>query len=111
MLAMKLMALTFVRTSELIGARWTKFDLEAVRWDIPAEGMKMRTPHIVPLSKQALEVLDMLRSLAGDSEWLFPGDRNAATRTHSPGCCKCRLQSRAPPQASRQDDAGLGRLP
>ncbi len=76
-LAMKLMALTFVRTSELIGARWTEFDLEAVRWDIPAERMKMRTPHIVPLSKQALELLDMLRSLAGDSEWLFPGDRNA----------------------------------
>ncbi len=37
----------------------------------------MRTPHIVPLSKQALEVLDMLRPLAGDSEWVFPGDRNA----------------------------------
>jgi integrase len=76
-LAIKLMALTFVRTSELIGARWTEFDFESARWDIPAERMKMRTPHIVPLSKQALEVLDMLRPLAGDGEWLFPGDRNA----------------------------------
>lgn len=70
------MALTFVRTSELIGARWTEFDLEAVRWDIPAEHMKMRT-HIVPLAKQTLEVLDILRPLTDESESVFPGDRNA----------------------------------
>jgi integrase len=77
-LAIKLMALTFVRTSELIGAKWAEFDLDAARWDIPAERMKMRTPHIVPLAKQTLEVLAMLRELTGHSEWLFPGDRNAA---------------------------------
>jgi integrase len=47
-LAMKLMAYTFVRTGELIGARWAEFDLEAAEWRIPAERMKMRTPHIVP---------------------------------------------------------------
>src|SRR5271166_4368182 len=76
-LALKLMSLTFVRTSELIGARWAEFDLEACRWDIPAERMKMRTPHIVPLARQALDVLDTLRTLTGQSEWLFPGDRNA----------------------------------
>jgi integrase len=76
-LALKLMALTFVRTSELIGARWAEFDVEACRWDIPTERMKMRTPHIVPLAKQALDVLDTLRTLTGQSEWLFPGDRNA----------------------------------
>lgn len=76
-LALKLMAFTFVRTSELIGARWAEFDLEAARWNIPADRMKMRTPHIVPLPKQSLEVLDTLRTLSGDSEWLFPGDRNA----------------------------------
>jgi integrase len=76
-LALKLMALTFVRTSELIGAKWAEFDLEAGRWDVPAERMKMRTPHIVPLSKQALDVLDTLRTLTGESEWLFPGDRNS----------------------------------
>ena len=75
-LAMKLMALTFVRTSELIGAKWAEFDLEAGRWDIPAERMKMRTPHIVPLAAQATEVLEMLRTITGQSEWLFPGDRN-----------------------------------
>ena len=75
-LAMKLMALTFVRTSELIGAKWSEFDLEAGRWDIPAERMKMRTPHIVPLAAQAIEVLEMLRTITGESEWLFPGDRS-----------------------------------
>ena len=75
-MALKLMALTFVRTSELIGARWEEFDLDAVRWNIPSERMKMRTPHIIPLAKQALEVLETLRTLTGESEWLFPGDRN-----------------------------------
>jgi integrase len=74
-LAMKLMALTFVRTSELIKAKWSEFDLKAARWNIPAERMKMRDPHIVPLSKQAIEVLEVLRTLTGESEWLFPGDR------------------------------------
>jgi integrase len=76
-LAMKLMALTFVRTSELIGAKWAEFDMEAARWDIPAARMKMRDPHIVPLASQAIEVLEMLRLLTGSSEWLFPGDRSS----------------------------------
>jgi len=75
-LAMKLIALTFVRTSELIEAKWSEFDTEAARWDIPAERMKMRSPHIVPLSTQALEVLELLRPLTGSTVWLFPGDRN-----------------------------------
>ena len=72
-LAMKLMALTFVRTGELIEAKWAEFDLASGRWDIPAERMKMRTPHIVPLSSQALEVLRLLKLITGKSEWLFPG--------------------------------------
>jgi len=75
-LALKLMAMTFVRTSELIGARWSEFDLKERRWNIPAERMKMRTPHIVPLAKQVLEILEILRTLTGTSEWLFPGDRS-----------------------------------
>lgn len=74
-LAMKLMALTFVRTSELIGARWDEFDLEAARWDIPAERMKLKTPHIVPLSTQAIEVLRTLHTVTGHRELLFPGER------------------------------------
>lgn len=77
-LAMKLMAMTFVRTSELIGAKWTEFDMEATRWNLPPERMKMKDPHIVPLATQAIEVLEMLRTLTGASEWLFSGDRSAA---------------------------------
>ncbi len=75
-LAMQLMALTFVRTGELIGARWGEFDLEAAEWRIPAERMKMRTPHIVPLSTQAIEVLATLHELRGLSDLLFPGERD-----------------------------------
>jgi len=75
-LAMKLMALTFVRTSELICARWDEFDLEAKVWTIPAERMKMKTPHIVALSRQSVEILELLRTLSGSEELLFPGEQN-----------------------------------
>ncbi|MGO8719807.1 MAG: tyrosine-type recombinase/integrase [Acidobacteriaceae bacterium] len=75
--ALKLLALTFVRTGELIGAKWSEFDLKGARWDIPAERMKMRTPHIVPLSRQACEVLESLHDITGKTEWLFPGDRGS----------------------------------
>ncbi|MDO9278296.1 MAG: tyrosine-type recombinase/integrase [Polaromonas sp.] len=77
-LAIKLMALTFVRTGELIGARWDEFDLEAGRWDIPASRMKMKTPHIVPLSTQAVQVLQVLLGVTGGRELLFPGERDHA---------------------------------
>jgi integrase len=75
-LAMKLMALTFVRTGELIGAKWSEFNLDAARWDIPGERMKMKTPHIVPLSEQAIDVLKTLQTITGDRELLFPGERD-----------------------------------
>ena len=52
--------------------------MEAARWDIPEERMKMRTPHIVPLAKQTIDVLEILRPLTGASEWLFPGDRSVS---------------------------------
>ncbi len=74
--AIKLMALTFVRTSELIGARWEEFDFEARRWAIPATRMKMKTPHIVPLSSQAVETLELLRTISGDSDFVFPGEQD-----------------------------------
>lgn len=76
-LAMKLMALTFVRTSELIGARWEEFDLEARRWSIPATRMKMKSPHIVPLSLQAVEVLQLLDEISDDDELVFPGEQDS----------------------------------
>ncbi len=75
-LAMELMALTFVRTGELIGAHRDEFDLEAREWRIPAERMKMKTPHIVPLSKQAVQVVGYLVDLCGLSGLLFPGERD-----------------------------------
>ena len=59
---MKLMLLTFVRTGELIGARWQEFDLDEAEWKIPAERTKSRREHLVPLSRQAIEVLLTLRA-------------------------------------------------
>jgi integrase len=75
-LAMKLMALTFVRTSELIEAEWREVDLDAAEWRIPAERMKMNMPHIVPLSAQAVEILRTLQLISGHSKLLFPGERD-----------------------------------
>ena len=75
-LAIKLMALTFVRTSELICARWEEFDFEARRWSIPASRIKMQSPLIVPLSCQAIEVLELLQTLSGDQQLVFPGEQN-----------------------------------
>jgi integrase len=74
--ALKLMALTFVRTGELIAAKWVEFDFDEAIWRIPPERMKMRTEHIVPLSRQAIETLRTLQMVSRDSELLFPGDRN-----------------------------------
>jgi integrase len=73
-LGLQLMALTFVRTSELIGTKWSEFDTKAARWNVPAERMKMKSPHIVPLSKQALIVLKKLREISFGRELVFPGD-------------------------------------
>jgi integrase len=72
-LALRLLALTFVRTGELIGAEWAEFDLDGAVWIVPAERMKMKTEHVVPLSRQALEVLNELRSMAGASRYVLPG--------------------------------------
>ncbi len=74
-LAIKLMALTFVRTSELICARWEEFDFDAKRWCIPDSRMKMKTPHIVPLSRQSIEILELLQTISGNQELVFPGEQ------------------------------------
>lgn len=71
-LAMKLLAMTFVRTGELIKAKWDEIDLDGRQWIIPAERMKMRKPHIVPLSRQAVTVLTELKEAGGNSDWVFP---------------------------------------
>lgn len=72
-LALQLMAATFVRTSELIGARWEEIDGENALWSIPAERMKMKTEHLVPLSRQALALLAQIKPLEGRSAFVFPG--------------------------------------
>ena len=70
--AVRLLMMTFTRTTELIHAKWGEFDIENARWEIPAERMKMRKPHIVPLSKQALAILKEQKELSGKWEWVFP---------------------------------------
>ena len=74
--ALKLVVMLFVRTNELIGARWEEIDFENATWRIPAERMKLRVEHLVPLPKQALSLLQDLKMITGDSEFVFPGDRN-----------------------------------
>jgi integrase len=73
--ALKLAPLVFVRPGELRTAEWADFNLDKAEWRIPAERMKMRTPHIVPLSRQALAVLQELRPLSGKGRLLFPSVR------------------------------------
>lgn len=76
--AMQLLALTFVRTSELINAEWSEIDWEARRWNIPATRMKARRPHVVPLAPPALAVLQSLYVITGSGKLMFPGERDRA---------------------------------
>ena len=76
LLATELLMLTFVRTGELIGARWDEFDLAESRWLIPGERMKMGKAHIVPLSRQALKILKQLQRQFGHREFVFPHSRD-----------------------------------
>ncbi|MDF3982886.1 tyrosine-type recombinase/integrase [Luteibacter sp. PPL554] len=77
-LAMRLLLLTFVRTKELREARWHEINLSSARWDIPAARMKMRQPHVVPLSRQAIKVLEAVHELNVDgSDYVFPQSFNA----------------------------------
>lgn len=74
-IALRLMLLTFVRTVELRKAEWSEFDLDNAEWRIPAERMKMREPHIVPLSKQTVSLLRELQTYTGGRAVLFPNYR------------------------------------
>lgn len=69
--AMQLLALTFVRTGELIGAKWDEVDWKRKEWHIPKERMKMKRPHLVPLSRQAIALLKSLYERTGDTDYLF----------------------------------------
>ncbi|MFA7269474.1 MAG: integrase arm-type DNA-binding domain-containing protein [Sterolibacterium sp.] len=73
--ALRLAPLVFVRPGELRKAEWTEIDLDAAEWNIPAIRMKMREPHLVPLSTQAVEILRELHALTGAGRYVFPGAR------------------------------------
>lgn len=74
--ALKLAPLVFVRPGELRKAEWREIDLENALWVIPAERMKMREKHVVPLSSQAVDVLRELHPLTGHGQFVFPGARS-----------------------------------
>ena len=74
--ALKIGALTFVRPGELRKAEWAEIDLDKAEWNIPAERMKMKQPHLVPLSTQAVDVLRELHPLTGHGKFVFPGERS-----------------------------------
>lgn len=71
-LATQLMALVFVRTSELIKAKWGEIDFENNVWRIPPERMKQRDPHIIPMSDQVTVILKELQKISGGREYIFP---------------------------------------
>ncbi|GAA3898271.1 tyrosine-type recombinase/integrase [Gibbsiella dentisursi] len=72
-IATKLLMITGVRTIELRTALWQEFDLDNALWEIPAERMKMRRSHLVPLSTQALDLLYELKIMTGNYRYVFPG--------------------------------------
>ena len=73
--ALRLVPLLFVRPGELRHAEWSEIDLEAGEWNIPAAKMKMRQPHLVPLSSQAIGILRDIKPLTGHSKYVFPSTR------------------------------------
>lgn len=104
-IAMHLLMLTFVRPGELRHARWEEFDMGRAEWRIPAERMKMREPHIVPLSSQALELLQQLRPLTGRGALLFPAmtdhDRPMSENTLSYAMGRMGYKGQATPHGFR----------
>ena len=73
--ALRLAPLVFVRPGELRKAEWTEIDLDKAEWNIPAERMKMREPHLVPLSNQSMVILREVHALTGGGRYVFPGAR------------------------------------
>lgn len=74
--ALQLAPLVFVRPGELRNAEWNEIDLDKGEWNIPAERMKMKEPHLVPLSSQAINILNDLKNLTGNSKYVFPSARS-----------------------------------
>ncbi|MCK9296124.1 MAG: tyrosine-type recombinase/integrase [Desulfobulbaceae bacterium] len=76
--ALKLAPLLFVRPGELRHAEWSEIDLDRAEWRIPAEKMKMKNPHIVPLSSQAVDLFLELKPITGQDRYIFPSERSKA---------------------------------
>lgn len=76
--ALRLAPMLFVRPGELRQAEWVEIDLDESAWNIPASKMKMKEPHLVPLSVQAVKILRELQSLTGASRYVFPSARSFA---------------------------------
>ncbi|EBX4282967.1 DUF4102 domain-containing protein [Salmonella enterica subsp. enterica serovar Napoli] len=68
--------LTLVRPFEASGARWTEIDLDTKLWTIPAERMKAKREHVVPLSPQALDILEVMKPISAHREYVFPSRNN-----------------------------------
>lgn len=77
-LALKLIVMTATRPGELRLAEWSEFDLEKAEWRIPAERMKMKEEHVVPLSRQTLEVISQIKPFSQDTKFLFPAHGNSS---------------------------------
>ncbi len=75
--ALQLAPLFFVRPGELRHAEWEEFDFEKAEWRIPAEKMKMRVQHLVPLCSQAIAILQQLQAYTGEGKYLFPSVRSS----------------------------------
>jgi integrase len=73
--ALRLLPLVFTRPGELRAMEWAEIDLSAALWVIPASKMKMRESHIIPLSKQALSILNEIKPLTGGGRYVFQGER------------------------------------
>ncbi len=84
-LAIKIMMLTFLRTAELIGGKWDEIDFEKSLWIIPAQRMKMKRPHVVPLSKQAVDILLELKEMNINGDYIFPSVKAKRRQTMSKG--------------------------
>lgn len=76
--ALQLLILTFVRSIEVRGAKWSEIDFDNATWSIPAERMKMRREHDVPLSRQAVDLLRNVQRFSGNGEYIFPSTRTQA---------------------------------
>lgn len=73
--ALRLLPHVFTRPGELRMAEWSEFDLDKAIWTVPARRTKMRREHLVPLSRQALDILEALRPITGEGKLVFPGTR------------------------------------